>query len=594
LFRRVQSIGRILTHAAILFGCATSAARQQTVLPRQGDIVILKSLDVELESQERRIPTDDSFRVYKVQSIDGDRLLLFGDHFYPTGWVKSSDVVAADKALDYFSGRINREANSPIDHFLRGAILLRLGQLEHAKDDLVHAIGLDPKLTPARIELAKIKSKVPDFSGARVELNEAIRLDPNSAPAHLSRAEILCFEGSFDRAITDITEAIRLQPNNGFLYCKRAYVWGGLSKDENALADYETGLRLAPKTDWAYVARGIILESKGKTELAIADFDKAIQLNARRDEAFIHRAYAKLRLGNGAAALKDATEAVRIAPTSSLAHTALGIALEETGKFDQAGDNFNTAVALDPKSGDSFWWRGYHWERQSKFELALADYTEALRLQPKNPSFYYTRSRVSWEKGDLALAKSDLDEAIRQLPEFGDAYLLRSFMWAPTHEYDRALADLEMAIRHDGKLEFVVAAHRSWILATCPEARFRDGRKAIENAQVLLRHLKASNSPDQRSERAAEIIMAVAQAEAGDFDPAITSLRRALEIEIPIKSNDAVGFQDDRRWMETVLKSLQSKRAYREALSDTEERKVRLRQPRSPAPIERLRAVSLR
>ena len=366
---QMQSIGRILLQATLLLPCTTAGARQQAVAPRHGDMVVLKSLDVELESEGQRIRTDDWFRMYRIQDFDGDRLLVFGDHFYPTGWVKSTDVVADKNAADYFSGRIQRQPQSSHDYFLRGAIRLRFGRVELAREDLVRAISLDPRLTPARIELAKIKSQGPDFSGARADLNEAIRLAPNSAPAHLCRSELLRFEGSFDLAITDLTEAIRLQPTNGFFFCKRAYVWKLLSNDDNALDDYGTGLRLTPKTAWAHLARGIILEEKGKTELAIADFDEAIQLNAGLGEGYIHRAHARMLLANVDGALQDATYSVWLSPTSWAAHTARGIVLERMGKFDRAVVDFDKAVTLDPKSWDPLFWRGYHWERQSKLEL---------------------------------------------------------------------------------------------------------------------------------------------------------------------------------------------------------------------------------
>ena len=215
--RPLRPICGFLSHAVILLGCATWTAGQQAVPPIEGETVILRSLDVEIESDGRHIPTGDCFRVYYVQGADGDRLQVWGDHFYPTGWVKRSDVVASVSAIDYFSGRIKREPRSAHDYFLRGATLLRFGQVELAKDDLVHAISLDAKLIPARLELAKAKSRGPDSSGARDDLDVAIRLDPNSAPAHLYRAEMLQLEGSFGSAISDITGGSRLPTHEWLL-----------------------------------------------------------------------------------------------------------------------------------------------------------------------------------------------------------------------------------------------------------------------------------------------------------------------------------------------------------------------------------------
>ena len=55
---------------------------------------------------------------------------------------------------------------------------------------------------------------------------------------------------------------------------------------------------------------------------------------------------------------------------------------------------------------------------------------------------------------------------------------------------------------------------RAWIWATCPEARFRDGKKAVESAT------RACELTDWKE---ADVLdtLAAASAEAGDFDAAV-------------------------------------------------------------------------
>ena len=56
--------------------------------------------------------------------------------------------------------------------------------------------------------------------------------------------------------------------------------------------------------------------------------------------------------------------------------------------------------------------------------------------------------------------------------------------WRDKGEYDKALADYAEAMRRDPGYAGSYN-QRAWIWATCPEARFRDGKKAVESATAL-------------------------------------------------------------------------------------------------------------
>ena len=83
----------------------------------------------------------------------------------------------------------------------------------------------------------------------------------------------------------------------------------------------------------------------------------------------------------------------------------------------------------------------------------------------------------------------------------------------PNPEYDSAIADFVEAIRLDPRSAEAYNV-RAWVWATCPDAKYRDGTRAVESAtrSCELSGWKDANDIDT---------LAAACAEAGDFDAAV-------------------------------------------------------------------------
>ncbi len=67
-------------------------------------------------------------------------------------------------------------------------------------------------------------------------------------------------------------------------------------------------------------------------------------------------------------------------------------------------------------------------------------------------------------------------------PKSAIAYDARGSAWQHKGEYDKALADCAKAVAIDPKHESAYA-NLGLIYATCPDAKYRDGKKAVENAE---------------------------------------------------------------------------------------------------------------
>jgi tetratricopeptide (TPR) repeat protein len=347
------------------------------------------------------------------------------------------------------------------------------------------------------------RSDVLSIAQALDFFNAELKRSPN-APAYATRAAIWGVQGEFDKGIADCNAAIRLDPKNARAFFNRGKSWSSKG-DENdkAISDYNAAIRLDPHPKMTYyVHRSEAWWNKREYDKAMSDLDEAIRLDPTYAAAYVGRAYVWRSRGDSAKAMEDCNEATRLDPQYAPAYTSRAAVWSAKGDYNKMIADCTEAIRLDPKFAMAYAGRGYAWQVKRDYDKAISDYTEAIRLDPRSATTYYNRG-IRWEaKAEYGRALSDYGEAIRVRPKY----------MAPW-------------------------GARAWLEATCPDAKYRDGKKAVEDAT------KASQLTDGKEVRILETL-AAAYAEAGDFPSAVMWQENALELA-PEKSKPSVQFRLD-------------------------------------------------
>jgi tetratricopeptide (TPR) repeat protein len=214
-------------------------------------------------------------------------------------------------------------------------------------------------------------------------------------------------------------------------------------------------------------------------------------------------------------------KAIRLDSKYAIAYYNRGNSWADKGEFDKAIRDFNEAVHLDPEYKRAYFNRGATWQEMDEFEKGIKDYTKVIQLDPQDAVAFNNRG-VAWAgAGELDKAIQDYSKAIWLESQFAYAYSNRASIWSIKREYAKAVNDYAEGIRLDSQ-DVSACNEFAWLLATCPEAEFRDGLDAVILGENLC-------ELSEWKEAGYINTLAAAYAEFGDFDQAVKYQKRCIE-----------------------------------------------------------------
>jgi tetratricopeptide (TPR) repeat protein len=200
-------------------------------------------------------------------------------------------------------------------------------------------------------------------------------------------------------------------------------------------------------------------------------------------------------------------------PTDAAGYVKRGQERALKGEYDKSIADFTKAIGLDPQAAYYYVYRGWAWHQSKKYDRAISDYDKAVELDPTNATAFLYRG-ISWtERNEIEKALDDFDRAVKLDPKNATTYRARAEAWSRNGDFKTAIAAFDKALELDPK-DPVSWNDRAWLEATCPDAKIRNGKLAVEHA---------TKGCELAGWKQVEMFdtLAAAYAEAGDFANAI-------------------------------------------------------------------------
>ncbi len=202
---------------------------------------------------------------------------------------------------------------------------------------------------------------------------------------------------------------------------------------------------------WAHNQRGEWYAEQGEAESALLDFERSAKLDPTRWRALHNR----------------------------------GVSLAMAGKFEQALADLNRTIELHQEYANAYFNRGEVLKELGQVEEALEDYGQAIRLRPRDPELHGRRGDMLYRLRRYTEALASYQQAIRLDPRSAVAHTDRADALSALGYYAEAARHYQQAIRLDAEYGRAYQG-AAWIMATSPEARFRNPQLALRAARKAI------------------------------------------------------------------------------------------------------------
>jgi tetratricopeptide (TPR) repeat protein len=217
-------------------------------------------------------------------------------------------------------------------------------------------------------------------------------------------------------------------------------------------------------------------------------YERSLKLNPKVAGTWYNLGRVLMAQGNPGEAIAHFTKALELQPAFSPAHNSLGYALALQGRLDEAIQHYEKALADKP------------------------DFAEA----------HFNLAEALARRGALELARTHFEAALQFQTNYAKAHVGLAGVFAAGRRPAPVVHHLREGIRLDPANPDPLN-NLAWLLATHPDAAFRDGPEAV---RLAARAVELTRTND------VEVLdtLAAAHAEAGQFSQAVVVAQQALEL----------------------------------------------------------------
>lgn len=328
-----------------------------------------------------------------AEALHGLGLIAYVQQKYQEGIKYINQAIQISPEANYFNNR--------------GTVYFALKKYPEAEIDYKKALGLQPKLTDAKFNLANLYSEISRTQDALNFYDQILCDDPLHIEALYNRGNALKQEKRLEEARQDYDQVLRMNPKHQNALLNRGNVFLGMEELDLAIESYSLAIEIDVTFSEALICRANAYSLQKKYELATEDLKKVIQLRPDYKESYYGLANALKDQYHLHDAVTYYQKAIAIDPGYYDALTNLANTLRRLKVFDQAAVYYSQAVQARPNSAEAYSNLGNILHDIKRTDLAIDAYVKALEIDSKD-------QRALYNLGNIFKELNQLDDALEQ------------------------------------------------------------------------------------------------------------------------------------------------------------------------------------
>ena len=368
------------------------------------------------------------------------------------------------------------------------------------------AVAEAPEALAFQSSLGVCLVRVKEYEEAMGPLRKTLELDPTFQPAWVSIGDALVGLHHLDDALKHYKQATENDPRDSTARVKLGRVLASLNRKDEAIEHYKKAIEHFPEFPEAHKELGVLLAEKGDMAGAAREYREAARLKSGDPEAKYN----------------------------------LGVVLAGEGKFDEATEHFRQVVMMSADHGDAWINLGICLLKLGKNDEGKESLRRAAQIQTVAPEAYYNLALAAYKENDFKQASELFEKVVSLNPTHRAAVegLSRSYLG------EQRLADALRVLRlgvtsqpsdKSDPSHIRIVNLLANILATASDGSVRNGEEALRLAKQVAEQTHFQQPAVLQT-------LAAAYAENGDFENAIATAEKALEVLPP--NSGAAGLKD--------------------------------------------------
>lgn len=522
------------------------------------DVALDQALEAQLDGDPKEMSAEDLLNLATELKLSAANLLDLSKviRLCEEAQKKGLDEVNAEFAKQLLlSSRLDRglgvaqlflNPELPIEQLPRGWETLR----DNAIGDLQAALAETPEIPLAQLALGRLFMLAEKNDDAKKAFDAAIASQDVEVEAKtlalLFRSEL---ETSTLEALALLEKGIELAPEAAEIRSRLAAQYLAANRPDAALEQIDKALELEPENADFKKLKANVLAEAGKVDEARALFDEATKDAGDNILVQIEKGQFLAALGEHDEAIENFTKLIEKFDAPGLYYFRSVLYLQAKD-YDKALADVNKSLRQGMDVATATRLKGVIYLQMEKYDDAIRIFKQLRRHVEHKDDAAAQIAYATAKKGLYKSALKMLNAELEKQPESTD--------------FLRTLADMELMFGHWGKAAEVyerilklnptdsgVLNNYAWLLATCPDDKLRDGKRALEMAV-------SACEITFYAEAYILSTLASAHAELGDFEKAREWARKAVELGEKEKhesldnlKSELASYEEDKPWRET-------------------------------------------